>query len=572
MEEKEEFDDMSEKSYDFDVQEETNKKKINNSRFFIQLPIFIAIAIAVGMIMGAKFFGTKGVITSTQKMQQILTYIDQYYVDTVDIDKLTDEAIVEMLEKLDPHSYYIPKKELELATSELRGDFEGVGIEFSVLKDTITVMATIVGGPSEEVGIRSGDKIITVAGDTVAGVKITNRKVIDYLRGKKGSKVKVGIRRKGNAGLLYYTITRDKIPTYTVDVSYMIDNNTGYINITRFGAKTHSEFVKALSSLQEEGMKQLVIDLRNNGGGYMDQAIKIVDELVSKNKKVVFTKGKNPYFSSSYKTERKGMFEDGPVIVLINENSASASEIVSGALQDHDRAVVVGRRSFGKGLVQRPIPLKDGSQVRLTIARYYIPSGRCIQKSYEGGVDEYHKDFLNRYKHGELYHKDSIQLDESKKFKTAGGRTVYGGGGILADYFVPRDTSFYSLYFGKLRSKNVFREFALDYVTSNKEKLEAMGLEKFKSDFTVSSEITNALVKLGEKEGVEFDEKGYETSSSYIKVYMKALIGRGVWKSKAFYPIFHQEDEVMKEAMKHFDDAKFLEKGKFKKMSKDTNH
>ncbi len=407
-----------------------NKKK--NSDFQIRLPLLLTIAVAAGILIGATMAdgssSQNNLISGYLKFKEILTYVQRDYVDEVDTDELVETAINRMLEKLDPHSVYIPAKDLELAKSQLDGEFEGIGIEFQVIKDTIYVVSPLSGGPSEEVGLNSGDKIVKVDDEVVAGVGVDNRKVFELLRGKKGTEVEVGIKRKGVDDLLSFTIVRDKIPQESVDASYMIDDEIGYIKVSRFAATTYEEFHEALKKLDSLGMKKLVLDLQDNPGGYMDRAINMADELLSGNDMIVYTEGKQPRYNSEARAYREGIFENQPIIVLINEGSASASEIVAGALQDNDRALIVGRRSFGKGLVQMPIPLDDGSELRLTISRYYTPSGRSIQKPYEEGAKKYGEDILERFEHGELINPDSIHFDDSLKYETSKGRTVYGGG------------------------------------------------------------------------------------------------------------------------------------------------
>jgi carboxyl-terminal processing protease len=537
--------------------------KPTDRRFYIKLPILLSLAIVCGVFIGATLFdkGNKNTIVSNyMKFAEILTYIQKDYVDTVNIDDLVDHAIVKMLEKLDPHTAYIPKKDIDIARSQLEGDFEGIGIEFNIIKDTIFVIAPISGGPSETVGLMAGDRIIKVDDSNVAGVGITNMDVFGKLRGKKGTKVKVSIARKGAKDLLEFTITRDKIPTYSVDVSYMIDSNTGYIKISRFSATTYTEFKQALTSLKSKGMKQLVLDLRDNPGGYMDRATKMVDEFLPNKKLIVYTKGKDARYNSTVDANSSGDFEKGPIIVLINEGSASASEIVSGALQDHDRALLIGRRTFGKGLVQMPIPLNDGSELRLTISRYYTPSGRSIQKPYEHSSDEYGSDLLKRYQHGEFFHQDSIKFDDSLKYSTASGRIVYGGGGIMPDIFVPRDTSAYTGYLVELFNKNIIREYTLDYYNSNKTRLKAMELDDYLKNFQVTEKMIQEVIDLGKKSGVKYNDSECKRSQSLIKTNVKAYIARSIWGNTGFYPVINQADEIYQQALKNFDRTKKIEK------------
>lgn len=543
------------------------QKEYKNSSFNIKLPLFLGIALVIGIITGAKLFSTGTATNDTNKsilkMKEVLNLVDKEYVDTVNTDLLVDNAIDKMLENLDPHTVYIKPKDLSLAQAQLEGDFEGIGIEFQIIKDTLFVVTPISGGPSEAAGLKSGDKIIKINDTSSTGTILNTQYVFSKLRGKKGTKVKLSIKRNQQKKILDFTITRDKIPTYSVDVSYMIDNTTGYIKVSRFAQNTYYEFKNALTSLKQKGMTKLMIDLRDNPGGYLDRAKYIVDELISDNKKIVYTDGKGTEYDYTYLADMPGSFETGAVVVLINEGSASASEIVSGAIQDNDRGIIVGRRSFGKGLVQRPIQLETGGELRVTISRYYTPSGRSIQKPYTSAED-YELDILNRYKHGEFFNKDSIKLDKKLEFKTAKGRTVYGGGGIMPDEFVPRDTTENSTYLAELYNKGIIREYALDYSSNNKATLEAMGYTTYKQSFEINKKIIDEVIKLAEKSGLKYDKKQFEKSEKTIKNNLKAFIARGVWKNEGFYPIFNESDEIYNRGLKMFDKAKQIEEGNFK--------
>lgn len=547
---------------------------INNSKFYVRLPLLLAIAIAGGIFIGATMFGSSGNINNIakgyMKYREILTYIDRDYVDTINTEELVDYSIQKMLEKLDPHTVYIPAKDLQMARSQLEGDFDGIGIEFNIFKDTVYVVAPISGGPSEAAGLRSGDKIIEVDGKPMVGKGVDNAAVFTKLRGPKGTKVKLGIKRANTQELLNFTVTRDKIPSYSIDASYMIDNKTGFIKVNRFSASTYEEFKKAVADLKKRGMQQLMLDLRNNPGGYMDRATNMVDELLAGDKLIVYTDGKEPRYDSKVKAHINGMFEKGPVVVLIDEGSASASEIVAGALQDNDRALIVGRRSFGKGLVQAPIPLEDGSELRLTISRYFTPSGRSIQKPYthEGDDENYSMDVMKRYEHGELFHADSIKFVDSLKFETSKGRTVYGGGGIMPDYFVPLDTNFSSKYLNKLHNANVIREYAFKYYSNHKEALAKQSFDDFNANFSVTDNMMKEVVDMATKSGVEFNETEFNRSKEYLRTQLKALIARSTWKSggsgkdNEYYQIMAKNDEVYQQALKLFDRAASIEKGK----------
>lgn len=537
--------------------------KNKNSDFQIKLPIFITLAVAAGILIGATMAGgdspTNNLISSYLKFKDILTYVQRDYVDEVDTDELVEVAITKMLEELDPHSVYIPAEELEIAKSQLEGEFEGIGIEFNIFKDTIYVVSPLSGGPSEAVGLMSGDKIVKVDGETVAGIGIDNQDVMELLRGPKGSTVEVSIKRRDSKQLLDFTITRDKIPQESVEASFMVDKEVGYIKISRFAATTYDEFHEALSDLKSEGMKKMILDLRGNPGGYLDRAVNIADEMLSDNKLIVYTEGKQPRYNTEARAYKDGLFEENPIIVLIDEGSASASEIVAGALQDNDRGLIVGRRSFGKGLVQMPVPLDDGSELRLTISRYYTPSGRSIQKPYESGSEAYSQDLYNRFEHGEMFSKDSIQFNDSLKYKTSKGRTVYGGGGIMPDYFIPLDTTRnVGSFFSELITTNVFREYTLLYYENNKRNLEKMSYDKYYNDFEVTDKMLNKLQLMAKEAGIEYEEEEFENSKPILKSRIKAWVGRSVWGNDAFYQIIYEDNDIFQSALKLFDEAEKL--------------
>jgi len=537
-------------------------EKIKNSKFQIRLPIILTVGLAAGIMIGATFAGsdqaTSNFMKSVMKFREVMSLIDRSYVDDVNTDEMVETAVTKMLEDLDPHTIYVSAKDVELSNSDLKKEFEGVGIEFNIFRDTIVVLAPLSGGPSEKVGLLAGDKIITVDGEAVAGVGITNRGVIDRLRGKKGTEVVVKIKRQRSPELLEFTIVRDKIPQYSIDAAYMVDDEVGYIKVNRFSETTYEEFRDKLKILVEKGMKKLIVDLQGNPGGYMDRAVNISDELLANNAMIVSQEGKEPRANAEYRAYRDGLFEQGAVIVLINENSASGSEIVAGAVQDNDRGLIVGRRSFGKGLVQSMFRLSDGSELRLTIARYYTPSGRSIQKPYENGLSEYQSDFHQRIEHGELFYADSIKFNDSLKYQTAKGRTVYGGGGIMPDYFVPLDTSWDSRYYMMLRNNNVVREFALNYYQNNEKKLKKMEFEKYLNDFEVDEKMMKELIDLGEKFGVEYDSAGLKRSEALIKTFVKASIARNAYGRESFFPIYNDMNEIFQEALNLFDEAETL--------------
>lgn len=530
-----------------------------NTKSQIRLPIFLALGISAGIWIGATFAEPSSdrndLKSAIYKLQEIITYINRDYVDSVDTNELVEFGIEKMLGKLDPHSSYIPAEDAALAKSQLEGEFDGIGIEFGILRDTIYVVSPLTGGPSEKIGLQPGDQIIKVDGKTVAGTGITNRDVFDLLRGPKGSKVEIAIKRKREQDLLDFNITRDKIPQYSVNASYMIDGETGYIKVTRFAANTHEEFRNALQELKAEGMKRLIMDLQGNPGGYMGAAINIADEMLKDKAVIVSQKGKLDRYNQEALAVRPGAFEEGAVIVLVNEGSASASEIVAGAIQDNDRGLIVGRRSFGKGLVQMPIDLSDGAELRLTIARYYTPSGRSIQKPYGEDEEDYAMDYYNRLEHGEFFSADSIDFNDSLKYETLKGRTVYGGGGIMPDYFVPLDTTMSSSYVNRLFSSESWREYILDYLDINKKKFDEMPFEVFNKNFEITDAMLSNLVKTGEKYKVKYNEKDFEKSKNYVKILLKAHMARNIYDENAFYKVINEVNEIYQQAIKLLDNA-----------------
>ncbi|MEM0941722.1 MAG: S41 family peptidase [Bacteroidota bacterium] len=536
-----------------------------NSSKAIQLPLYIAIAICAGVFIGANMTGTanahhsSSLIKGLTKFRQVLTYIENDYVDEVDSEKLINSAIESMLEDLDPHTSYIPPKDLELIQYRLEDNYEGVGIEFNIFKDTVQVISPLSGGPSEKLGIRAGDKIIRVDGKNVAGVGITNQNVVEMLRGPGGSQVMVSIMRDREDELLDFQIERDKIPQYSIDASYMVDEKIGYIKIARFANSTYLEFKEALSKLKKQGMKNLVIDLTGNTGGYLNRAVQITDELLAGKQMIVYTNGKEKRYTEQHYSGEKGDFEQGSLVIMVDEGSASASEIVAGAIQDHDRGLIVGRRTFGKGLVQLPLDLNDGSELRLTISRYYTPTGRSIQKNYKTrNLEEYYMEAYERYKNGELYTQDSIKVNDSLVFKTDKGRIVYGGGGITPDYFVPLDTSQNTKYLNRLFSSNSLQEYAVKYVQAHIKELEEMGFEMYQSSFKVADDMLEELFTLAEENNLPSDETEIERSKKLIKQLIKAYIARGVWDNNGFYPIFNEQNEIFQKAIRLTDKAQQL--------------
>lgn len=491
------------------------------------------------------------------KFSQVLNWVDKYYVDSVNKSVLVENAIIEMLKTLDPHSTYLTPEEVRQMNEPLQGNFEGIGISFNILDDTIFVINPVSGGPSEKVGILAGDRIIKIEGENVAGIGIKTTDVYARLRGEKGTKVTVSVSRKSIPDLLDFTITRDKIPIYSLDASYMIDERIGYIKLSRFSFTTLDEFYDALSDLQKKGLEDLILDLSNNGGGYLDVAVKLADQFLEDEKLIVYTQGdKHP--KRMYKATSRGNFEKGRVVVIIDEGSASASEIVAGAIQDWDRGIIVGRRSFGKGLVQNPMILIDSSMVRLTIARYYTPTGRLIQKPYDQGYEEYSNDLLNRLNHGELTSADSIVFPENLKYQTlTTRRTVYGGGGIMPDYFIPFDTSYQSGYYRKLLNQGILNFFVLNYVDDNRKKLNSKYPEftRFNEQFDVTDNMIDQLIAYAEKEGLSSVPADITRSKEQIRLLIKAYMARDLWDTNEFYQVMNAENNSVKKAIEILEDS-----------------
>ena len=485
-----------------------------------------------------------------RKLQMAEFAIANLYVDSVDENKLVEEAIIKMLAQLDPHSTYNDAEEVKKMNEPLQGNFEGIGVQFQMIEDTLLVVQPVSNGPSEKVGILAGDRIIAVNDSAIAGVKMSTEEIMSRLRGAKGSEVKLTIVRRGVNEPLYFTVKRDKIPILSLDASYMIQPQTGYIRINRFGATTPEEFLKALKQLQKKGMKDLILDLQGNGGGYLNAAIDLANEFLQQKDLIVYTEGRAARRSNFY-AKGNGNFKDGRLIVLVDEYSASASEIVTGAIQDWDRGIVVGRRTFGKGLVQRPIDLPDGSMIRLTIARYYTPSGRCIQKPYES-IEQYNKDLIDRYNRGEMMSADSIHFPDSLKAKTLKlGRTVYGGGGIMPDYFVPIDTTMYTNYYLSLRDKGAMVQLNIKLIDRHRKEWlqQYKTFDRFNREFEVSQAMLDELVAQGTSMGITYNEAQFRTALPLVKTQLKALLARDIWDMNEYFQVINTLNDSMKKAI-----------------------
>lgn len=493
-------------------------------------------------------------VEQVRKLQLAQLAISQLYVDSVDQKKLVEDAINGILEKLDPHSSYSTPEQTKKLNEPLEGNFEGIGVQFNILEDTLVVMQTVTKGPSEKVGILSGDRIINVDGTVIAGVKMERDSIMSLLRGPKGTKVKLGITRRGVPNTMYFTVTRDKIPVNTLGAAYMLAPGIGYIQLDRFGATSGKEVRDAISKLKKAGMKDLIFDLENNGGGYLGAAFEVASQFLNEGDLVVYTEGRSQP-RQTFTAQGGGLFKNGRLIVLVNEYSASASEIVSGAIQDHDRGLVVGRRTFGKGLVQRPIDLPDGSMIRLTTSHYYTPSGRCIQKPYEKGKkEEYSQDLEKRYTHGELLHKDSIRLDSAKVYTTLKeGRKVYGGGAIMPDVFVPLDTTMYSKFYIAIRRHNLFNNAVLRYIDGRRAELKKQykRFDDFEQRFEVPEEVVTQIIEEAKKKKVEpKDDAELQATLPDIRFTLKSLIAYDVWDRNEYFRIINTKSRTLKAALK----------------------
>ncbi len=516
--------------------------------------LFLVISLSVFTITASSQVLNEG----TFKFGRVLSLIDAFYVDSVNLDMLTEKAIIEVLRNLDPHSTYISAKDVKEMNEPLAGNFEGIGVQFNLLRDSILIVEPISGGPSEKVGIKAGDRILTINGEKVTDINITTAGVRSRLMGPKGTKVDLTIYRKGESNILDFTIIRDKIPIYSLDADYMLDKETGYIKLNKFAATTEKEFSDAESKLKKSNMKNLILDLRGNGGGYMLAATQLAEKFFSDQRLLVYLEGrKTP--RQDYKSAGNGDLSSARLVILTDEGSASASEIFAGAIQDWDRGVILGRRTFGKGLVQNGFYLTDGSMIRLTIARYYTPTGRSIQRSYTEGYDKYMENFYKRFTDGELMTVDSIHLPDSVKYRTLiNKRIVYAAGGIMPDVFVPADTSNNSPYFNKLIAKGVLNIFTLEFFDKNRSKLtsEYKSFPDFKSRFNFSPDDIKAFIAKGESEGVKFNEEQYNKSKDEILLILKGYVASNMWQSNELYQIVNEGDKVIARALQVISDKK----------------
>lgn len=519
------------------------------------IPILLALALITGIYIGKKLSPNispdNGLNYHSQrynKLSDIINYIEQDYVDSIQREKLTKEAISAILKKLDPHTKYISREDYNAINDPLLGSFEGIGVQFNFVDDTLVIIHPLSGGPSEKLGILAGDRIISIMDTSITDLNLRNIDVIRKLKGPRGTKVDIGILRRGTPEIMKYTIIRDIIPTYSVDITYMPEDSIGYIKLNTFSATTYNEFRAGLKDLKKQGLASLIIDLRSNTGGYVRPAVQIADELLSEDKLIVYTEGNSRPRTTTYSTD-KGLFEEGEVIILIDGSSASASEILAGAIQDNDRGLIIGRRSFGKGLVQEQLNFPDGSALRMTIARYYTPTGRSIQKPYKDGFEDYHGDFHRRYMNGELLNADSIHFPDSLKFTTPLGKTVYGGGGIMPDEFVSIETTdpiFYNLVF----NRGLVYQYTFSYTDKHRVELANYDdFESFDSGFILTDEIFNDFVKYVTEKGVKRAQSEIDESKEKLKIMLKAFIGRNILDNKGFYPIYHRVDPIFKKAM-----------------------
>lgn len=526
-----------------------------NKNLKILFPTLLALAVASGILIGTKIqqrtqraYNHTAPMFQPDKLSMFMRLIQKDYVDSVNENSIIEKVIPEVLDQLDPHTTYIPAKDMQAVNEEMRGNFSGIGVQFVMQDDTVMIVDVVSGGPSKKLGILAGDRIVKVNNENVAGIGLKSDSIVSLLRGKKGTLVNVSIYRPGFSDLFEFEIVRGEIPIFSVDVSYMITNEIGLIKVNRFAETTHKEFIAGIKKLEVQGAKKLIIDLRGNSGGYLQAVFEMVDEFLPANKLIVYTQGKaRPRYD--YLSTENGIWKDKDVLVLVDEFSASAAEIFAGAIQDNDRGLIVGRRSFGKGLVQEQIPFFDGSALRLTVARFYTPSGRCIQKSYEKGMEAYAMDYHNRIIHDELSEKDSIHFNDSLKYYTTGGRAVYGGGGIMPDFFVPVDTTGYSDFYAAVARKNLVYYFAFDYADKNRNELNKLG-DVWKIDqYLTDNNLFDEFLKHAQSKGIKYSAKDLKISKVLLKVQLHAYVCRNILGDEGFYPIIFKIDTTVDKAV-----------------------
>ena len=528
-----------------------------NKKLIIFLPLIISISIVLGITVGTQFSNRKYISNNDRKLNTILNMVSDGYVDTIDVNKIIEQTIPHMLNNLDPHTVYIPAKDLTEVNNELDGSFSGIGISFFIMNDTVRIIEVLSGGPSEKAGLIAGDKIVSVNDTSFTGSKVTNQEVFKKLRGIKGSSIKLGIKRSSSDKVLSYDLIRGDIPVNSIDAAYMVEKEIGYVKINKFARTTYDEFLQALVKLKNEGAERYILDLRGNGGGFMEMAILMANEFLPENSLIVYTQGREKKNNQQFWSDGNGSFQDVELTVLIDEYSASASEILAGAIQDNDRGLIVGRRSFGKGLVQRQFELADSSAIRMTVSRYHTPSGRCIQKDYKKGGDAYSHDIYDRIISGELSNKDSIKIDTTNVFQTVHRRKVYGGGGIIPDIFVPSDTTGITSYYINVSNAGLLQKYAYSYTEINREDFSK--LEDYKQFLRIlpsNNNILNDFVSFAAENGVPARWYYINMSKELIVNQIKALIARDIFGSEAFYPIYNKNDKMIQKAVKAINENK----------------
>ena len=546
----------------------------NRDKLIIYGPLIIAVTLILGILLGNIFTQLKvrslisseiskqtnkgklslgpaqglGLAPKNDKINSAIYYVLNDYVDSVPIGEINEDVIPAILKNLDPHSVYIPARDFEKYNEPLTGNFSGIGVLFNMNEDTVAIIRPIPNGPSDLVGIIPGDRIVEVEGTVVAGVNMDSDKIVTMLKGEKGTPVRIKVKRRGNPELIEFEIIRDDIPIYSVDVHYMVSDKTGYVKISNFAQTTYQEFMTAIEELKAQGMERIIVDLRANGGGIMDAAIKISDQFLEEGKLIVYTEGRSRPRQNEYSTS-KGVLKEDKVVILIDEFSASASEILAGALQDNDRGMIIGRRSFGKGLVQEQMTFPDGSAIRLTVAKYFTPTGRSIQKPYDNGLQDYYNDISQRYMHGEFENRDSITFSDSLKYMTPGGKVVYGGGGIMPDVFVPVDTTYYSEYLSRISNLGLTHRFAFQYTDQHRENLKNMQTVDEILTYLADQDIKTEFIRFATDKGVTFDPEGFAVSEKFILTQIKAYVARNIIDNKGFYPIIKEMDHTLQVAI-----------------------